>query len=73
MKLFLALVALSISLFAQNAFSDGKIDMHGGKYESYGSMTGYQNGGFHQSMSLSNLRDTNTTKTSKAQEKKTKN
>ena len=71
MKLLALLLTLSISLFAQNAFSDKKIDMHGGKYDNYNGMGAYKTGGFHQSMSLSQLRDTNATKSSLQQEKKT--
>ena len=42
MRIFILFVTISLSLNAQSAFSDGKIDTHGGKSSSYG------NGGMYQ-------------------------
>ncbi|MDB2562359.1 hypothetical protein N9X61_02015 [Sulfurimonas sp.] len=51
MKLFLILLVSASLAFAQNAFSDGKIDSHGGKFDSYGNTAGYKNNGFGKSIS----------------------
>jgi hypothetical protein len=71
MKTLWTLLLLSSSIFAQDAikYQQGKIDMHGGKYDNYNSIGGYKDAKLrYQSMNLSKLLDNNTS--SKALEKK---
>jgi len=65
MKTLWTLLLLSSSIFAQDAikYQQGKIDMHGGKFDSYNTMNGYKGGGFRNSASnLSHFLDKNTSK-----------
>jgi len=60
MKFILIVITLTCSLLAQNAYSDKKIDMHGGNHNS---LTGNSSGGFRStSMNMSMFLDKNTSK-----------
>jgi len=62
MKTILFLLAFSAFVIAQE-YQKAKIDMHGGKFNSYGSTSGYKNSGFSSmGSSLSGFLDKNTTK-----------
>ena len=71
MKILFIASLLFISLFAQDAikYQQGKIDMHGGKFDNYNSIGGYKDGDFRkQAMNLSKFLDKNSS--AKASEKK---
>ena len=70
MKTLIFLLGLSSFLTAQE-YQKGKIDMHGGKFNSYNSIGSYKDGGFRkQSFGMSNFLDKNNTKS--IQKKNTK-
>ena len=70
MKFILVLIALGIYSLAQNNYSDKKIDMHGGNYDS---LSGYSSGGFHNtSMGMSMFLDKNASKNTTKQNVKIK-
>lgn len=65
MKLLFTLLTLTYTLLAQDTYSSGKIDMHGGQNSSFGSYksNGYTNGGFRSSTrSMSSFLDKNASK-----------
>ena len=63
MQIFTLLLTLSLTVIAQD-YPQGKIDMHGGKYDNYNSIGGYKDGGFRKSYgNMSNFLDKNSSKT----------
>lgn len=65
MKTLIFLLGLGSFLVAQQ-YQQGKIDMHGGKFDNYDSIGGYKDGGFpKQSFRMTNLLDKNSTKSIK--------
>ena len=65
MRFMIVFIVLYTSLSGQNAYSDRKIDMHGGNtnvYDNYNSIGGYKDGGFRKSLERSMLLDKNSTK-----------
>lgn len=65
MRFMIACIVLYTSLLGQNAYSDRKIDMHGGNtnlYDNYNSIGGYKGGEFRKSLGRSILLDKNSTK-----------
>lgn len=71
MKTILFLLTLKTFLLAQE-YQKGKIDMHGGKFDSYNSSGSYHGGSFRNSMGLSNFLDKNTTINTKVKESQVK-
>lgn len=70
MKTVLILTTLTLSLLAQNTYSDKKIDMHGGNYNNIG---GYSSGSFRNSgMDMSMFLDKNSSKNMTKQKVQTK-
>lgn len=72
MQIFMLLLTLSLTLVAQD-YQQGKIDMHGGKYEKYNSIGGYKDGGFRRPYeNMSKYLDKNSSQT-KEKKKNTSN
>ena len=61
MKIVILILVFSSSIFSQE-YEKGKIDMHGGKFESYKRVDSYKNNSFSKPVDLSKLLDINSTK-----------
>ena len=63
MKLLLILSLVILALIAEENYTQGKIDMHGGNHNSYGSGGSFNKGGFRNSlMDMTKIVDKNATK-----------
>ena len=71
MKSLFIFLTITLNLIAQN-YQQGKIDMHGGKYDNYNSIGGYKDGGFGNTKGLSMYLDKNSTKNLKKNYNQTK-
>ena len=75
MKYFLLISLSLLSLFAQETYQKGKIDMHGGSqdnyFNNYNNRGSYKDGGFkNSSMNMSKFLDKNTSKNSRQSQKR---
>ena len=62
MKSLFIFLTITLNLIAQN-YQQGKIDMHGGKYDKYNSVGGFQNNSFGSvGTNISGFLDKNSTK-----------